>query len=45
VVDVLVERFKDAPAAYRRFREHVRMAPEGLVLTSLEAAEKLRPLL
>jgi len=26
----VIEEFKDAPAIYRRFREHGRMAPEGL---------------
>ena len=34
MVDVLVEHFKDAPGVYRRFREHGRMAPEGLVYLS-----------
>jgi len=27
---MVVERFKDAPAVYRRFQERGRMAPEGL---------------
>jgi hypothetical protein len=31
---MVVEHFKDAPAVYRRFREHGRMAPEGLVYLS-----------
>jgi hypothetical protein len=31
---MIVERFKDAPAVYRRFRESGRMAPEGLVYLS-----------
>ena len=31
---MVVERFKDAPAVYRRFRERGRMAPEGLVYVS-----------
>jgi hypothetical protein len=29
-----IEHFKDAPAVYRRFREHCRMAPEGLLYLS-----------
>ena len=31
---MVVERFKDAPAVYRRFREHGRMMPEGLSYVS-----------
>ena len=31
---MVVERFKDAPAVYRRFRERGRLAPEGLVYVS-----------
>ena len=31
---MVVERFKDAVAVYRRFREQGRMAPEGLVYVS-----------
>jgi hypothetical protein len=27
---MVIERFKDAPAVYRRFREHGRLAPDGL---------------
>lgn len=27
---MVVEHFRDAPAVYRRFREHGRMAPEGV---------------
>ena len=37
---MLVEHFKDAPAVYRRFREHGRMAPEGLVYLSSWVDEK-----
>src|SRR5215831_6638325 len=38
---MVVEHFKDAPAVYRRFREHGRMAPEGLVYLSSWVDEKL----
>jgi len=31
---MVVERYKDAPAIYRRFRERGRMAPEGLQYVS-----------
>ena len=33
-VYMIVERFKDAPAVYRRFRERGRMAPDGLTYVS-----------
>ena len=38
---MVVERFKDAPAIYRRFRERGRMAPEGLLYVSSWVDEKL----
>jgi hypothetical protein len=31
---MIVEHFKDAAAVYRRFRQHGRMAPAGLVYVS-----------
>ena len=31
---MVIERFKDAPAVYRRFREQGRMMPEGLEYVS-----------
>jgi hypothetical protein len=31
---MIVERFRDARAVYRRFEEHGRMAPDGLVYLS-----------
>ena len=38
---MVVERFKDAPAVYRRFRERGRMAPEGLRYVSSWVDEKI----
>jgi len=38
---MVVERFKDAVAVYRRFRDRGRMAPEGLVYVSSWVDEKL----
>lgn len=38
---MVVERFKDAPAVYRRFRERGRLAPEGLTYVSSWIDEKL----
>ncbi len=38
---MVVERFKDAPAVYRRFRERGRLAPEGLVYVSSWVDEKV----
>ncbi len=38
---MVVERFKDASAIYRRFRERGRMAPEGLHYVSSWVDEKL----
>lgn len=31
---MVIEHFKNAPAVYRRFREHGRMLPEGLLYVS-----------
>jgi len=39
---MIVERFKDAPAVFRRFRERGRMAPEGLVYVSSWVDESLK---
>jgi len=41
-VYMIVERFKDAPAVFRRFRERGRMAPEGLVYVSSWVDESLK---
>jgi hypothetical protein len=38
---MVVERFKDTPAVYRRFRESGRMAPEGLQYVSSWVDETL----
>ncbi len=38
---MVVERFKDTPAVYRRFRERGRMAPEGLTYVSSWVDETL----
>ena len=38
---MVVERFRDAPAIYRRFRERGRMAPEGLRYVSSWVDEKI----
>ena len=38
---MVIERFKDAPAVYRRFRERGRMAPDGLLYVSSWVDEKL----
>ncbi|HEY1340533.1 MAG TPA: DUF3303 family protein [Bryobacteraceae bacterium] len=38
---MIVERFKDAPAVYRRFRERGRMAPEGLTYVSSWVDDKV----
>ena len=38
---MVVEHFKDAPAVYRRFREHGRLAPEGLRYVSSWVEENL----
>ena len=38
---MVVERFRDAPAVYRRFRERGRMAPEGLRYVSSWVDEKI----
>ena len=37
---MVVEHFKDAVAVYRRFREHGRMAPDGLTYVSSWVDEK-----
>ena len=38
---MVFERFKDAPAVYRRFRDHGRMMPDGLSYLSSWVDEKL----
>jgi len=38
---MVIERFKDAPAVYRRFRERGRLAPEGLRYVSSWVDETL----
>jgi hypothetical protein len=38
---MVVEHFKDAPAVYRRFREHGRMMPDGLEYVSSWVDEKI----
>jgi len=38
---MVVEHFKDAPAVYRRFREHGRLAPDGLRYVSSWVEENL----
>lgn len=38
---MIIERFKDAGAVYRRFRERGRMAPEGLVYVSSWVDDKM----
>ena len=37
---MVVERFKDAPAVYRRFRDRGRMMPEGLSYVSSRVDDK-----
>lgn len=39
---MVIERFKDAPAVYRRFRDRGRMAPEGLAYLSSWVDEDLQ---
>jgi hypothetical protein len=40
-VYMVIEHYKDTPAVYRRFREHGRMAPEGLRYVSSWVEENL----
>jgi hypothetical protein len=38
---MVVEHYKDPPAVYRRFRDHGRMAPDGLEYVSSWVDERL----
>jgi hypothetical protein len=42
---MMIERFKDTPAVYRRFRERGRMTPEGLLYLSSWGRHRIQKLL